>query len=206
MRTLIGVDDPLTVRERRLLRLRHTFSGAGLTPSDLGPNLTTDTGTPSVSGGVLKPASATTLEVGYKAVNLAVNATHDVWLNFGNSAGTSRSLYVRLRRHPSTDNSLWVRFNRTSDQIRLDKIVDGVITQVAIQNSAGLSNSTTYLARVIALGTSIRVLFGTSDASLTERVSATVTEHTSNGGIGLILADNVASPTLQVDRYEVYTR
>lgn len=188
------------------MRLRHTFSGASLTPSDLGPNLTAESGTPSVSGGVVKASSATTLEIGYKAANLAINATHDVWLNFGNSAGTSRVFYVRLRRHPSTDNSLWVRISRSSDQIRLDKIVDGVITTVATQDSAGIADSTDYLARVVASGTSIRVLFGTSVATLTERIAATVTEHTSNGGIGLILADNVASPTLHVDRYEVYTR
>lgn len=185
--------------------LRHTFSGAALTPSDQGPSLTTVGGTAVVSGGVVAGGSAVALEFGYRTAALAVNATHEVRFNFGNSVGTSRNLYVRLRQHPSTDNGLWVRINRSSDYVRLDKIIDGATTQVAIQNSAGIADSTWYLVRIVASGQSVRVLLGTDAASLTERISATVSEHTTLGGVGLIMADNVASPTLQVDRYEVYT-
>jgi len=182
--------------------LRHTFSGAGLTPSDQGPSLSVESGTANISGGVVAPSSATALEIANYA-SVAVNAVWEARFNFGNSAGTARIFYMRIRQNGN--DSVWVRHDRTNDRIRIDRIDNSVVTQVGVKNAAGLADSTWYVTRVIAQGDSYRVLFGPDTGALSEIIAATFSGFSTNGGLGVILADNVASPTLQLDRYEVWT-
>ena len=102
MRTLIGVDDPITVRERRRYLLRHTFSGAAVTPSDQGPSLTTVAGPAVVSGGRLATSGGSDCQLGVPT--LAVNVAIQVKVNFGNGAGTNRRAFLRARDDHAASN------------------------------------------------------------------------------------------------------
>lgn len=196
MRTLIGVDDPLTVRERRLLRLRHTFSGASLTPSDLGPSFTTVSGTPSVSGGVLSKADATNVEL--RANGLAANIVYQAKLNFGNSAATNRRMLLRARQNADGSNRFQLTLNRASNQIVLARVDASTPTTIA-SVSYTVAGSTDYWLRWVMNGSRHEVLISTGGATFASQFTATDAAYASQTAIGLFLIDDAVTPTCTVD-------
>lgn len=196
MRTLIGVDDPLTVRERRLLRLRHTFSGASVTPSDLGPSFTTVSGTPVVSGGVLSKAGASNLILA-APIN-ASNATVQARVNFGNSAGTDRRIGLALRRDDS-NNMIEGLLYRTGGNVHIVRRDAGAATILADVGGLGFADSTDYWLRVVMRGSRIELLTSTNGTTFVSRAVVTETLYASNTGMRLLLTDDVSSPTAQAD-------
>lgn len=197
MRTLIGVDDPLTVRERRLLRLRHTFSGASLTPSDLGPSFTTVSGTPSVSGGVLSKANATNVEL--KAAGLAANIVYQAKLNFGSSTATNRRMLLRARQDSSSGaDRFQLTLNRAANQIVLARVDAGTPTTIA-SVSYTFNGSTDYWPRWVMRGSVHEVLISTDGTTFASQFTATDAAYASQTAIGLFLIDDAVTPTCTVD-------
>ena len=198
MRTLIGVDAPLTVRERRLLRLRHTFSGASLTPSDLGPNLR-DTGVlATVGGGVLSKtsASACLIVAALAAPNLVVQ-----WkTNFGNSAGADRRAQIRVRHTAGVSRYNFVLY-RSSNLVKIQRFDSGTTTTDLASVAYAMADSTNYWCRCIANGPRLELLVSTNGTTFTSLAAVTDTTYAAGSGedFEIDLIDNVASPTIQVD-------
>ena len=197
MRTLIGVDAPMTVRERRLLRLRHTFSGASLTPSDLGPAFEVAGGTATVSGGVLAQADATTLIV--RTTPLAANVVVQAKVNFGNSAGTARAVYVQPRHTEATGNAVRARLDRTAQTLTIARLDAFTATTLATVGSLSLADSTWYTLRFSCSGSTLRAQAFTADGTLVAEAVVTEPLYVAQVGIRVALFDNVASPQVTID-------
>lgn len=197
MRTLIGIDDSITVRERRLLLLRHTFSGASLTPSDQGPAITTVSGTPSVSGGVLSKANATNVEL--KAVGLAANVIYQAKLNFGDSAATNRRMLLRARQDSGNGaDRFQLTLNRAANQIVLARVDAGTPTTIA-SVSYTVNGSTNYWLRWVMNGSRHEVLISTDGVTFASQFTATDAAYVGQTAIGLFLIDDAVTPTCTVD-------
>ena len=196
MRTLIGVDDPLTVRERRLLRLRHTFSGASLTPSDLGPSFEANANLP-VTGGVLTKSGSGSQQT--KALGVGANVVAQMKVNFGNSAGTDRRAQLRVRRDAGdTGDFFQVQLDRTLGNVVLHRSDANSLTSLG-SVSLTVSDSTNYWVRIAATGSRLEVSTSTDGATFTSLIVAADTAYPSNQAVEIRLVDNVASPTITVD-------
>lgn len=199
MRTLIGIDDSITVRERRLLLLRHTFSGASVTPPDQGPSITTAAGTPSVSGGVLKNSDAN--QVNLRARTGAANLVVQWKTNFGNSAGTDRRAQIRVRHNVGVSRYNFVLY-RSSDLVKIQRFDSGTTTTDIASVAYAMANSTDYWCRAIANGSSLTLQVSTDGAAFTTIATATDSTYLTcpaGSDFEIDLIDNVASPTIQVD-------
>lgn len=197
MRTLIGVADSITVRERRLLRLRHTFSGASLTPSDQGPAFSTAENVPTVSGGVM--AIGASQPLGVFAAGLAANVIAQMRVNFGNSTGTDRRASLQIRASAYNGNVIEAVLHKTADNVQIWRRDAGPATTLAISAALSLQNSTDYWLRVRAVGNVIEVFTSTDERIWTSRVTATESLYATNTGLAVRLADNGTPRTITVD-------
>ena len=202
MRTLIGVDDPITVRERRRFVLRHTFSGAALTPSDLGPALGVSESAPSVSGGVM--AMGASQPTGVFASGVGANLVAQMKVNFGNSAGADRRASIQIRASAYNGNVIEAVLHRTNDQIALWRRDAGAVTTLATVNSAGLADSTDYWLRIVARGNNLQVLTSTDGTTFTSRITYSEPLYGANTGLSIRLVDN-GTQTITVDDLRVWT-
>lgn len=201
MRTLIGVDDPITVRERRRFVLRHTFSGASLAPSDQGPSFGTSSGTPSVSGGVLTKVGTTTLEI--YAVNVGSNIVMQAKVNFGNSDGAARRVQLRLRRDDvDAQNYFTLIFTRTD--LELSRRDSGVATQLAFTSFA-TANSTNVWLRYSARGSRHEVWTSADGSTFTSRIVVTDAAYQTQTRIGALIVDNGTTSEVTIDDLLVWT-
>lgn len=202
MRTLVGVEDSITVRERRRLILRHTFSGASLTPSDLGPALVGAGGTAVVSGGVLAQGDSTTLVL--LATNLGADIIAQARVNFGNSAGATRALQIQAR-FASAGNYVRVFLSRSGDSLTIQRADAFANTTLASVGSLGLADSTHYWLRFRLSGSRLEALTSTDGSTFTSRVVVTEPLYATNRDLRLVLQDGAASPTITVDDLLVWT-
>ena len=202
MRTLIGVDDPITVRERRRLVLRHTFSGASLTPSDQGPSFSVSEFAPSVSGGVM--AMGASQPIGVFASGVGANLVAQMKVNFGNSAGADRRASIQIRASAYNGNVIEALLSRSADQIALWRRDAGAVTTLAAVNSAGLADSTDYWLRIVASGSNLQVLTSTDGSAFTSRITYSEPLYVANTGLGIRLVDN-GTRTITVDDLRVWT-
>lgn len=208
MRTLIGVDDPITVRERRRYLLRHTFSGASLTPSDLGPNLTTSIGTPVVSGGTLSKSGVGNLVVGTGTAGAPIslgasNIVAQCRMNFGDSAATDRRVLLKCR---SDINGNVIEFGihrlvGGGTGVQIGSRASGSLTVIGFQ-SATIADSTWYVFQARLFGTSLRALLGPDGGLLTEYLAATSGLYLSQAAIEAAIID--ANSTIQLSELEVW--
>ena len=196
----------LQARKRLLLvpqtvpLLLHTFSGASLTPSDLGPNLTTVTGTAVVSGGVLKKSDSTELLV--RCAGLASNCVQQIKFNFGNSVAASRRVLL-FARDDQAGNRLDVAVSRSAGTVVISSRAAFAPTTIASAAQA-MSDSTDYWLRWSVSGTALRVWWSTDGGTFTEIISATTALYPSQTGVALALTDNDAGTTVQADDYLVW--
>lgn len=185
-----GMGRTLTIgqRSRRYL-LRHTFSGASLTPSDQGPPLTAYYATPTVSGGVLvmDPASIT---VGVWNASVGANVDAQVRVNFGNSAGASRRVLLQIRMSDVNDNTIEAVINRADDSLALWRRDASVVTVLAGVSSVGLQDSTDYWLRLRAVGNQIEVFTSLNGTTWTRQMTVTEALYASNAGVGARLIDD----------------
>ncbi len=182
----------LTPRRRYLLR--HTFSGASLTPSDQGPSFTTASGTPVVSDGVLSMGSNFSIFASGLAANVVVQAK----VNFGGSAGSDRRVEIQARASAANANTVSAVLSRSSNSIVIWRRDGGTATTLATLNSAGLSDSTNYWVRFVLRGSALEVFTSTDGATFTSRVTATEATYATNTGLALRLDDN-GTRTITVD-------
>lgn len=186
---------------RRYL-LRHTFSGASLTPSDQGPAFSTISGTPSVTGGVLTKVGASLLGV---AVTVGTaNAAIQAKVNFGNSAGSSRRVGLSLRRDGS-NNMIEAMLYRTGGNVQIIRRDAGAATILADVGGLGTADSTDYWLRLTVAGSRLEALTSTDGSTFTSRAVVTEPLYTANTGVRVLLDDDAASPTITVDDLLVWT-
>ncbi len=186
----------MVLRAGQSLILRHTFSGAGLTPSDQGPSLTANANLVP-SGGVLTLVGASGQET--RASGVGANVVAQIKVNFGNSAGTDRRVRLRVRRDSGeTGNFIEAEISRTAGAVTLRRSDALSLTDLG---SAGLtvSDSTNYWLRISAVGSRLELLTSTDGATFTSRIVATEALYVTNRDVVIRLFDNVASPTLTVD-------
>lgn len=188
---------------RRFL-LRHTFSGAALTPSDQGANLR-DTGTLAVvSGGVLTKTTASNclIVAAIGAPNLVVQ-----WkTNFGNSAGTDRRSQIRVRHTYGVSRYNFMLY-RSSNVVKIQRFDSGTTTTDLASVAYAMADSTNYWVRAIAAGPRLELLVSTDGTTFTSMAAVTDTTYAAGAGedFEIDLVDNVASPTILVDDLLVWT-
>lgn len=183
--------------------LRHTFSGASLTPSDQGPSFSTISGTASVGSGVLTKVGATNLEV--RAHGLAANITYQARFNFGASAGANRRMLLRARQDASTgDNRFQLTINRVAGQLVLARVDSGTPTTIG-SVSVTIANSTDYWLRWVMRGSTHEVLFSTDGTTWSSQIVVTDATYTTQTSIGVFVIDDAASPTATIDDLLVWT-
>lgn len=189
MRTLIGIDDSITVRERRLLLLRHTFSGSALTPSDQGPNLAVVAGAMTVSGGVLKNNGVANSRVG---VALAANVVVESKFRFNSLSASSDIrliLNVRSDLAVASYNNLEIVAGKSGGYIQLGSRASGSLTDISTVGLAW-SADTDYWMRVIPRGSRIEVLTSTTGSAWTSRIVATSALYPSQTGVEARIQDS----------------
>lgn len=181
--------------KRRYLLL-HTFSGASLTPSDLGPSFEANANLP-VTGGVLTKSGSGSQES--RALGVGANVVAQIKVNFGNSAGTDRRAQLRIRRDAaSTNDFIEVELSRTGGSITLRRVDAGSATNIG-SAAVTVADSTNYWVRISADGSRLEVFTSTDGAAWTSRITATESAYVTNQAVVLRLVDNVASPTLTID-------
>lgn len=189
MRTLIGVDDPITVRERRRYLLRHTFSGASLTPSDLGPNLAVLSGAMSVGSGVLKNNGVANSRVG---VALAANVVVESKFRFNSLSASSdirHTLNVRSDLAVASYNNLEIVAGKSGGYIQVGSRASSSLTDISTVGLAW-SADTDYWMRVIARGSRIEVFTSTNGSAWTSRIVATSALYSSQTGVEARIQDS----------------
>lgn len=193
----------VVLRAGQSLVLRHTFSGASLTPSDQGPSLTTISGTASVTGGVLTKVGATNLEV--RAHGLAANITYQAKFNFGASAGANRRMLLRARQDSGTgDNRFQLTINRVAGQLVLARVDAGTPTTIG-SVSVTINNSTDYWLRWVMRGSRHEVLLSTDGVSFASQIVVTDAAYSAQTTVGAFIIDDAASPTATIDDLMVWT-
>lgn len=182
--------------------LRHTFSGASLTPSDQGPSLTVDSGTPIVSGGALtKTVSGNS---GVRVDSLAVNAVIQAKVNFGGSSGSDRRAFLRLRDGGATGNRYEAALLRSGTTgLQINRRDNNAATQLGF-SAFGVVDNTDYWVRFVVRGSTFEAFSSTDGVTFTSRLVVTDSTYLYSG-IAVILIDNAVSPTLQVDDLLVWT-
>lgn len=191
----------VVLRAGQSLVLRHTFSGASLTPSDLGPSFSTSSGTPTVSGGVLGMGA---INATIYAAGLAANITVQAKVNFGNSAGADRRFEIQARASAANGNTVSAVLFRSSNSIVVWRRDAGSATTLATVSSAGLLDSTNYWVRFVLRGSNLEVLTSTDGTTFTSRVTVTESTYAANTGLALKLDDN-GTGTITVDDLLVWT-
>ena len=189
MRTLIGVDDPITVRERRRFVLRHTFSGASLTPSDQGPNLAVLSGAMSVAGGVLKNNGVANSRAG---VALAANVRQEAKFRFASTSASADQrvvLNVRSDLAASSYNNLEAVASKTGAYIQLGSRASGSLTDISTVGLAW-SADTDYWMRVVVSGSNLQVLTSTDGTTFTSRIVATSALYPTQTGVEVRIQDS----------------
>lgn len=199
--TLVGVDELIHSPRHRRYLLRHTFSGAALTPSDLGPALTTNYGTVIVSGGVLSFGVA---NVGLFVPNIGANIVAQVRVNFGNSAGGDRRVSIQARASAMSGNVVEAVLYRSSDQIALWRRDAGAVTVLASSGALSLADSTDYWLRLVLRGSNLEVLTSTDGTTFTSRITHSEPLYVANTGLGIKIDDN-GTQTIIVDDLMVWT-
>ena len=176
--------------------LRHTFSGASLTPSDLGPSFEANANLP-VTGGVLTKSGSGSQQT--KAPGVGANVVAQMRVNFGNSAGTDRRAQLRVRRDAgATGDFIQVQLDRTLGNVVLHRSDANSLTTLG-SASVTLADSTNYWVWISAVGSRLQVFTSTDGAAWTSRITATESAYVTNQAVEIRLVDNVASPTLTID-------
>lgn len=181
--------------------LRHTFSGAALAPSDLGPPFTVNGGVAAVSGGVLaaKANGSTTLD----AVTLAANIVAQCRVNFGNSIGTDRRFEIQARASAANGDTISAVLHRTSGNVQIWRRDAGTATVLGTQ-AVTVADSTDYWLRLIVRASRIELLTSTDGLVFVSRLVVTEATYAANTGLAIRLTDNVASPTIIADDLMVW--
>ena len=181
----------LTPRRRYLLR--HTFSGASLTPSDQGPNLAVLSGAMTVSGGTLKNNGVANSRAG---VTLAANVTLEAKFRFASTSASADQrvvLNVRSDLVAASDNNLYnnleVVASKTGAYIQLGSRAGGSLTDISTVGLAW-SADTDYWMRVVASGSRIEVLTSTNGTAFTSRIVATSALYPTQTGIEARIQDS----------------
>lgn len=202
MATLATTLGKVVFDQQRRYLLRHTFSGASLTPSDLGPAVSVSEFAPSVSGGVM--AMGASQPTGIFASGVGANVVAQMRINFGNSAGADRRASIQIRASAYTGNVIEALLYRSSDQIALWRRDAGAVTVLAGVNSAGLADNTDYWLRIVARGSNLEVLTSTNGSTFTSRITYSEPLYVANTGLGIRVVDN-GTKTVTVDDLLVWT-
>lgn len=197
---------PAIRRERilggsRRYRLRHSFSGAAVTPSDLGPPLLTDGGAPAVSGGRLTKTTASNLNL--RAADVGVNVVAEWRVNFGASPGVTRAAYLRVRVVDNTNAYEAQLFRTGTTSLVIARRVAGAGTTLG-SSATAVVDSTDYLVRFSAVGDRLVAELFSAAGALVTSVSVTDTTFPAASGVGLWLLDSDAAPTVQADYLEAW--
>ena len=169
--------------------LRHTFSGASLTPSDLGPNLAVLSGAMTVSGGTLKNNGVANSRAG---VTLAANVTLEAKFRFASTSASADQrvvLNVRSDLAVASYNNLEVVASKTGAYIQLGSRAGGSLTDISTVGLAW-SADTDYWMRVVASGSRIEVLTSTNGTAFTSRIVATSALYPTQTGIEARIQDS----------------
>jgi hypothetical protein len=188
------------VRPRYLLR--HTFSGASVTPSDLGPSLTTVSGPAVVSGGVLATSGGSDCQLGL--TTLAVNVAMQVKVNFGGGAGTNRRVFLRAR----DDNAGATRYEAIlyrsgTTGLEINRRTGGGPVPLGF-SAISIVDSTPYWFRFVAVGNRLEALFSTDGSTFVSKLVVTDATYPNVAGVQLLLQDNAVSPTLTADDFLIW--
>jgi hypothetical protein len=124
-----------------------------------------------------------------------------VWsgdLNFGSAPSTLKAAYM-LPRWRDTNNYLRIAFFRTTQAISIARIANGTATQVAVFNTAGFLDNTTYKMRVMAVGDVIVVY---QDG--VEKLRTTESFGKYYALCSFYLNDNLATPDIRWDNVRTW--
>lgn len=185
---------------RRYL-LRHTFTDTLLTP-DYGPTLTLTSGTPVVSGGTMRKTNSSNSSISVSPLRIDVVA--QVKFNFGNSVGTDRRGFVRLRNEGATGNRYdAVLYRSNTPGLEINRRDNNVVTQLGFA-AFTVADSTDYWVRFEVQGTRFEAWTSTDGIVFVSRLVVTDSTYLSYSGVEIVLVDNVASPTIQADDLMVW--
>lgn len=157
MRTLIGVDDPITVRERRRYLLRDTFSRADsaltLGTPDLGPSPTVLSGTWGISSG--RAYNASDLDGNLVVWDLATpNGTFEATVRGTLASGTDFRLADLVVRVLDTSN--YIRIVCGAGAFNVQKADGGAVSNL-VATGLAWADDTDYRIKVVMSGNLIRV-------------------------------------------------
>lgn len=174
--------------------LYHSFSGASLTPSDIGPNLTLLGGTVTISDGTIKPNGVANIRVG--ALIGMTNGVVQTKFRFNAaSVSSDRRAILNIRSDSiaggAPSKAIEAILTRSGNAVILAQRDPGVYTELASAGvSGGVLDSTDYWLRISFFGPDIRVWLSTDGVTFTHKITVNNNNYLTQGGVDLRIQDS----------------
>lgn len=173
------------------------FNRATLIGNDMGKEWLVIGGTAALNGSDIRAATTTAFNAWNPSAGVS-DGIIEAAINFGSAPSTSKEIRLRFRVNNANSGAYYdILINRVAQTILLSKNVGaygGTSTSLSTVSAAGFVDNTTYVFRIVLIGTGIAIYqdgvvkISTTDQALRYAV-----------GVGLRISDNLATPDARID-------